>query len=45
MEATLQQHIKLCKNFVKNVNMYQNNGLKFCTHEQHTWAKPTSILA
>jgi len=26
MEATLQEQVKLCKNFVKNVNMYQNNG-------------------
>jgi hypothetical protein len=26
MEATLQQQVKLRKNFVKNVNMYQNNG-------------------
>jgi len=26
MEATLQQQVKLCKNFVKNVNMHQKNG-------------------
>jgi len=26
MEATLQQQVKLCKYFVKNVNLYQNNG-------------------